>query len=123
MIDFTCGREDAGLYLTRNHVKVMTTYEGKVVEPFVIDGTYNLQYKTKYNDDETYDYALDPDLVVYIVNGWEGLMDKHSGKLLTPANYTNFTMISKDLIHAELDTSYDENGIIMDRRGNVIRQK
>lgn len=31
MIDFTCGREDAGLYLTKNHVKVMATYEGKVI--------------------------------------------------------------------------------------------
>ena len=123
MIDFTCGREDTGLYLTRNHVKVMATYEGKVVEPFVIDGTYDLQYKTNYNDDETYDYALDPDLVVYIVNGWEGLMDKHSGKVLTPAYYTDFTMISKNLIHAELDKGYDDNGVVMDRRGNVIRQK
>ena len=123
MIDFTIGREDTGLYLTKNHVKVMTTYEGKVVEPFVIDGTYDLKYRTKYNDEDADEYALDPDIVVYRVNGWEGLMDKNSGKVLTPANYNNFTMISKDLIMAELDKGYDDNGVVMDRRGNVIRQK
>ena len=49
-------------------------------------------------------------------------MDKHSGKVLTPANYNNFTMISKDLIMAELDKGYDDNGVVMDRRGNIIRQ-
>lgn len=123
MIDFTIGREDTGLYLTKNHVKVMTTYEGKIVEPFVIDGTYDLKYKTKYNDEEADEYALDPDVVVYCVNGWEGLMDKHSCKILTPANYTNFTMISKDLIMAKLDKGYDDNAVVMDRRGNIIRQK
>ena len=74
------------------------------------------------NEDDADEYALDPDLLVYRVDSWEGLMDKHTGKVLTPAKYTDMRMISKDLIMAELDNGYEDYAVIMDRRGRIIKQ-
>ena len=69
-----------------------------------------------------YLYALDPDLVVYRVDGWEGLMNKHTGRIITPAAYTDFTMISKELIKAEQSLNYSNEAIVMDRSGRVVKQ-
>ena len=123
-LEFAIGREEGSgtLYRTKNHVKELVNYDGSVVEPFVIDGTYELKYIVRYNEDDADEYALDPDLVVYRVNEWEGLMNKHTGHLVTPSVYTDFTMISKELIRAELSLRNDGNAVIMDRNGHIIKQ-
>lgn len=120
-LEFASGRDEGEgtLYRTRNHVKELVNYDGSIVEPFVIDGTYNLRYMVKYNEDCEDEYELDPDLVVYQIDGWEGLMNKHTGRLLTPAVYTDFEMISKELIKVELSCS-DDNAVIMDRSGRIV---
>lgn len=110
------------LYRTKDHVKQLVNYDGSVVEPFVIDGTYNLKYMVSYNEDTADEYALDPDLVVYRVDDWEGLMNKHTGRVITPAIYTDFTMISKELIKAELSYNYNDEAAVMDRSGRVVKQ-
>lgn len=123
-MEYAIGRDDGTgtLYRTKGHVKQLVNYDGSVVEPFVIDGTYNLKYMVRYNEDSEDEYALDPDLVVYSVDGWEGLMNKHTGRVITPAVYTNFQMISKDLIMAELDYSYNDEAVVMDRSGRIVKQ-
>ena len=122
-LEYACGRDDGTgtLYRTKDHVKQLLNYDGSVVNPFVIDGTYNLRYMVKYNEDCEDEYELDPDLVVYQVDSWEGLMNKHTGRLLTPAVYTDFEMISKELIKVELSYS-DDNAVIMDRNGRIVNQ-
>ena len=119
-IDYAIGREHGTLFLTKGHHKMLTEYDGTVVEPFVIDGTYPLKYLVKYNSEGADEYMLDPDLVVYRVDSWEGLMNKHTGRLITPADYTDFTMISKELIRAELSFNYNDEAVVMDRNGKVI---
>jgi len=123
-MEYAIGRDDGTgtLYRTKGHVKQLVNYDGSVVEPFVIDGTYNLKYMVRYNEDSEDEYALDLDLVVYRVEGWEGLMNKHTGRVITPAVYTNFQMISKDLIMAELDYSYNDEAVVMDRSGRIVKQ-
>ena len=122
-MSYVIGRDEGigALYRTKNHVKQLVNYDGSIVEPFVIDGTYSLKYMTHYNEDNEDEYALDPDLVVYTVDGWEGLMNKHTGHIITPATYADFQMISKDLIKAELD-HYDYEAVVMDRSGRVVKQ-
>ena len=122
-LEFAVGHEEGTgtLYRTRNHIKELVNYDGSIVEPFVIDGTYNLRYMVKYNEDSEDEFVLDPDLVVYRIDEWEGLMNKHTGHLITPAIYTDFEMISKELIKAELSFR-DENAVIMDRNGHVVKQ-
>lgn len=122
-IDYAIGHEEGEgtLYITRNHKKQLINYDGSIVEPFVIDGTYDLSYIIRYNSDDTSDYELVTDIVVYRVNGWEGLMNKQNGKIITPAIYTNFKMISKDLVRAELSMSYGDESVVMDKNGRVIK--
>ena len=110
-----------GVFRTKDHVKQLVDFKGNVLEPFVIDGTYSLRYMVKYNDDEADEYELVPDLVVYRVDGWEGLMNKHTGRIITPAVYKDFTMISKDLIRAELDSDLGSGSVVMDKNGMILK--
>lgn len=113
-------RGNEGAYVTKNHVKQLLDFDGKVLEPFIIDSTYKLKYMTKYHDDEADEYELVTDILVYRVDSWEGLMDASTGKVITPAKYWSFEMISKDLISAEL--GYGEERVVMDKRGRVVKQ-
>ena len=123
-LSYAVGRDegDGTLYRSKNHVKQLVNYDGSIVEPFVIDGTYNLKYITRYNEDSEDEYALDPDIVAYCVDEWEGLMNKHTGRIITPAIYADFQMISKELIKAELGFNYDGEAVVMDRSGSVLKQ-
>ena len=47
-----------GVYVTKDHVKKLVDYEGKVLELFVIDGTYNLKYMTTYHSEGEDDFLL-----------------------------------------------------------------
>ena len=110
--------ENTGVYVTKNHIKQLLDFDGTVIEPFVVDNTYRLKYMTKYNSDDPDDYELVPDIVVYQVGRWEGLMDARTGKAITRPDYWGFEMISKDLIRAQF--SYDDEGTVMDKRGHII---
>ena len=118
-IEYASGR-DGAVFVADKHQKKLVAYDGTVLEPFVIDSTYDLKYRTKYNEESTDEYELVPDIVVYHVDGWEGLMDKRTGKPITPALYHNFTMISKDLIQAQL--CYEEGSVVMDHSGKIVKQ-
>ncbi len=113
-------RGNEGVYATRNHVKQLLAFDGTVLEPFVVDRTYQLKYMTKYNCDKEDDYELVPDVLVYQVDNWEGLMDARTGKPITPAMYWSLEMISKDLVLAKL--GYSDESVIMDRRGHIVKQ-
>lgn len=108
------------VYATRNHIKQKLTLDGKILEPFIIDSTYELHYTVKYNEEEADEYEIVPEVVVYRVDGDEGLMDKKTGKILTPAVYQNFEMISRYLINASF-ASWQPEGVIMDLKGNIIK--
>lgn len=111
-----------GVYLTRNHVKQLVDFSGKIIEPFVIDSTYPLKYVVEVDEDDCYsECELVPDIVGYRVGVWEGLMNNKTGKVITPAKYWSFEMISKDLIKAELGRNGSES-VILDKRGNVVDQ-
>lgn len=115
-VSFAAGNK--GIYLTRNHVKQLVDYSGRVIEPFVIDDTRPLRYMVKYHETEADEYELVPDLAVYVVNNWEGLLDLRTGKPVTPAVYWAMEMVSKDLVRARL--GYRDESVVMDKRGHVI---
>ena len=51
---------------------------------------------------DAYSQIMVDDVLVYMVDGWEGLMDARTGRIVTPAIYWNFEMASKDLLRAWL---------------------
>ena len=123
-IEFAIGHQEGTgtLYLTKNHVKQLVNYDGSIVEPFVIDDTYNLRFFTGYDNEGNEQYEVANDLIVYRVNNWEGLMNKNSGRIITPAIYSNIEMISKTLIKASLSQADQEESVVMDKNGRVIKQ-
>ena len=117
--DIVIAEGNEGVYVTKDYVKKLVDYDGKVLEPFVIDGTYNLKYMTPYHSEGEDDFALVPEVVVYQVNSWEGLMDARTGKILTPAKYWRFEMISEDLISAQL--GYSDEEVVLNKQGEDIK--
>ena len=72
-------------------------------------------YEEKYGRDYWDDFTLSENVKVeaYVNNTVRGWNKK-------TARLTTTEMVSKDLIKAELD--YGDEGIIMDRRGNIVKQ-
>ncbi|MGM9736023.1 MAG: WG repeat-containing protein [Candidatus Cryptobacteroides sp.] len=108
-----------GIYVTKNHLKQLLSYDGKVLEPFVVDDTRRLEYNVMNEAGDAYVHEMVDDIMVYLVDGWEGLMDARTGRIITPACYWNIRMASKDLLWAEL--GYDNAGVVLDRTGKVIK--
>lgn len=107
-----------GVYLTKNFRKQLLSYDGKVIEPFVIDSTYRLEYEEINEDGDAHVRVMLEDVLVYRVDAREGLMDSRTGRIITPACYWDFEMASKNLIRAKL--GYGEASVILDKNGRVI---
>lgn len=112
--------EESGIYIVDKHRKWLADYSGKVIQPFVFDSTHELHYQVEYHEDEADEYVLDDALMVYGVGPWEGLFNKRTGKILTPACYWSLTMVSKDVIRAQLNCA--EGFVFLNRKGEVIEQ-
>ena len=120
-LSFAVGKDGIdGVYRTRNHIKQLVDYSGNVIEPFVIDGTRPLKYMVEYKAEESDEYELVPDIAIYLVNSWEGLLDLRTGKPLTPPDYWIIDMVSKDLVSARI--GYGDEQVILDKRGRVIQK-
>ena len=109
-----------GVYAVKGHAKMLLDFEGRVLEPFIIDGTYPLHYMTKYHDDDCDEYELVPEVVAYRVDSWQGLMDKRTGRILTPPDYHDLTMVSRTLVRAQFEY-WDGASIILDLKGNIVK--
>ena len=115
-----------GVFATRNFVKQYLDYDGMLLEPFVIDGIERLNYVTGLTDasseyDQDVVLEFEPDLVAYRVNDNYGLTNAHTGKIITPAQYGEIYMVSKDLLRAEVNYSNNES-VLLDRNGKIVKQ-
>ena len=108
-----------GIYVTKNHVKQLLSFDGKVLEPFVVDDTRRLEYDVMNEAGDAYAQEMADDIMVYLVDGWEGLMDTRTGRIITPACYWNIEMASKNLLLAKL--GYNNEGVVLDKKGRVIK--
>ena len=113
-----------GVFATRNFVKQYFDYDGTLLEPFVIDGIERLKYAiglTEANPeyDQDYIFEFEPELVAYRVNDNYGLMNAHTGKIITPAKYGEIYMISKELLRAEVNYCNNES-VLLNRNGKEI---
>ena len=115
-----------GVFATRNFVKQYFDYDGTLLEPFVIDGTERLKYaiglteaSPEYDQDDIFEF--EPELVAYRVNDNYGLMNAHTGKIITPAKYGEIYMISKELLRAEVSYCNNES-VLLDRSGKEISE-
>lgn len=106
-----------GAYLTRDGVKQLVSFAGEVIHPFVVDEIWPLKYIVRSNDVEADEYEMHPYLVEVMVDYCcRGVMDTRTGRMVIPAIYTDISMISKDLLMAELDGE-EETNLIFNAEG------
>lgn len=115
-----------GVFATRNFVKQHFDYGGTLLERFVIDGIERLKYAIglteahpEYDQDDIFEF--ESELVAYRVNDNYGLMNAHTGKIITPAKYGEIYMISKELLRAEVSYCNNES-VLLDRSGKEISE-
>lgn len=105
-------------YLTKDGVKQLVSLEGEVLEPFVIDESWTLEYSIY--DESGYTTLSHPYLLEVMVDyGCRGVMDSRTGRMVIPAIYSDIIMVSKDLLMAQLDAS-EEHNILFDMNGNQV---
>ena len=109
-----------GFVLNKGGKKWQVDFEGNTIQPFMFDGTYYLNYPIGYNESGDILYAF-ADYAKYEVMNHYGIMNRITGKPVTPALYSDINMLSKDLFEVQDPESYD--WYLVDTQGNVVSKK
>ena len=109
-----------GFVLTKGGKKWQVDFDGNVVQPFMFDGTYYLNYPIGYNECGDIQYAF-ADYAKYEVMNRYGIMNRITGRPITFALYSDINMLSKDLFEVQDPESYD--WYLVDTNGNVVSKK
>lgn len=106
-----------GFVLTKDGKMWKVDLEGNVVNPFLFDGSRYMEYPISYSDNNGVEYALS-DYMEYYVNNNSGIMNRITGKPITPALYDDVYMISDKLFQVQDAETYD--CYIIDVNGNRV---
>lgn len=109
-----------GFVLIKGGKQWQVDFEGDIVQPFMFDNTYYLNYPIGYNECGEIQYAF-ADFVKYEVMSSYGIMNRITGEPLTPAIYSDINMLSKDLFEVQEYDSYE--WYLLDTKGNVVSKK
>ncbi len=112
--------KDGGFILKQNGCMWQVDFEGNIIEPFMFDNTYYLNYPIGYNESGDIQYAF-ADYAKYEVMGYYGIMNRITGKSITPAIYSEINMLSKDLFEVQDSKSYE--WYLVDTNGTVVSKK
>ena len=106
-----------GFVLIKDGRKWQVDLEGNVVNPFMFDGSRYMEYPISYSDNNGVEYALS-DYMEYYVNNNSGIMNRITGKPITPALYDDVYMMSDKLFKVQDAETYD--WYIIDVNGNRV---
>lgn len=109
-----------GFVLVKGGKQWQVDFEGNMVQSFMFDNTYYLNYPTGYNECGEIQYAF-ADFVKYEVMNSYGIMNRITGEPITPAIYSDINMLSKDLFEVQERDSYE--WYLLDTKGNVVSKK
>ena len=106
-----------GFVLTQNGRMWQVDFEGNVVKPFMFGATNYIEYPVSYDSNNGIEYALS-DYMEYYVMGRYGIMNRITGKPITPALYYDIHMISDKLFKVEDPES--EEWHLLDVNGKMV---
>ena len=109
-----------GFVLTNNGKMWQVDFEGNVVNPFMFEATYYINYPNGYDDCSEIKYEF-ADYIKYRVGNNYGIMNRITGEPITPAIYSDINMLSKELFEVQEYDSY--NWHLLDTKGNVVSRK
>ena len=106
-----------GFVLDKAGRRWQVDFNGKTVLPFMFDEMSYLSYPIEYNDSGDLIWRLS-DYAMYEISNRCGIMNRLTGKPLTPAIYSGIEMLSKDLFKVQEYYSYD--WYLIDANGNIV---
>lgn len=89
-----------GFVLTQKGKKWQVDFEGNIIQSFMFDGTYYLNYPIGYNERGDIQYAF-ANYVKYEIMNLCGIMDRITGEPITLALYSDINMLSKELFEVQ----------------------
>jgi hypothetical protein len=95
-------------------------FDGNIVQPFLFDDTYYLNYPVGYSESGDLQYAF-ADYVKYEVMNSYGIMNRITGEPITPAIYSGINMLSKNLFEVQEYDKYD--WYLLDTEGNKVSKE
>lgn len=113
--------EKNAFVLCKDYQRQRVSFDGKVVDSFVIDGTKPLKYQVKFCCDNDEEYEISDKVIAYRVCGLWGVMDKHTGKVVVPAKYEEVDMISANVLKCGFVQEDDRGYVLYDLKGNKIQ--
>ena len=102
------------VYVTDGGIKRLLTYEGKVLEPFVVDGAGPLTPDTDYEENHS-----TVSLYWFLSGEGMGVMEASTGKIIIPPVFDNVERLSEDSLFCTYDHYYGP-GVIYDSNGNPL---
>ena len=109
-----------GFILNKEGRKWQVDLGGNIIQPFMYDGTYYLNYPVGYSENGDIQYAF-ADYLKYEVAGSYGIINRITGEAITPAIYSDINMLSNELFEVQDSESYD--WYLIDTEGNVVSTK
>ena len=114
---------DEGITLTRDGRKWMVSHDLKtIVYPYLFDGqntfTVYLNEEDEYGNNKHYEYQP---IGYYSIQYCLGLLDRRTGKPITPAIYKSIQYVTPDLFDCELAGGYTENHIFINAKGEMVK--
>jgi hypothetical protein len=109
-----------GFILNKDGRKWQVDLSGNIIQPFIYDGTYYLNYPVGYNENGDIQYAF-ADYLKYEVADRYGIMNRISGEAITPAIYSDINMLSQEIFEVQDSESYD--WYLIDTAGNIVSTK
>lgn len=109
-----------GFILNKEGRKWQVNLGGNIIQPFMYDGTYYLNYPVGYNENGDIQYAF-ADYLKYEVAGSYGIINRITGEAITAAIYSDINMLSQEIFEVQDSESHD--WYLIDTEGNVVSTK
>ena len=106
--------------LTKAGREWQVDFEGNMVQPFMFDSTYYLNYPIGYNENGDIRYGFS-EYIRYGIMDRYGIMNRITGEPITLALYSDINMISEELFEVREYDSYE--WYLLDTNGNVVSTK
>lgn len=110
-------KDGNGLVLVKNGQMWQVDNEGSVVNPFLYDDSYWLNYPSGYSESGDIVYTFAQYAKYRVLNSY-GVMNRFTGKVITPALYSDINMLSEDLFEVKDYNTNDWH--LLDSRGEKV---
>ena len=110
---------DNGFVLTKGGRRWQVDKGGKTVVDFMFDYTYDLYYpENSFSSNERVEYYSP--FLSYEIMGRYGILNRNTGKVITPAIYQEIEQLSYTLFKVQTENM---DWILLDTDGNIIRNR